>query len=115
MVREGEHPLLGAVVEVALEPSSLFVGRGGDSGPRRPERLQTGEHLGLKALVLDREARGGPDLTREARSVDGRVVEHGSDDLSCAGHRRHSVSSSAGGIAVSVPSMSTIVSEPLSR
>ena len=45
--REGDQPLLGAVVQVALDPAAGVVGRGDDPGPRRGQ-------LGLALGVRDR-------------------------------------------------------------
>ncbi len=115
VVREGEHPLLGTVVEVAFEASTLSVGCGGDPSRVTPEAPQSGEHLGVKALVFDCEACSGPDLACETGSVDLRVVNRGGDHLSGAGHGRHSVVFVAGGIPVSMPRWSTIRAESLSR
>ena len=65
--RERDEPLLGAVVQVALEPAAL--GRAGldDSRARGAQLLDPGAQLRLQALVLDREAGRGGDGARPAR------------------------------------------------
>ena len=53
-----DEPLLGAVVEVAPEPSAFRVARLDDPRARGPQRLQPGPQLDLQARVLHRQ-RGG--------------------------------------------------------
>ena len=77
--RERDEPLLRAVVEVALEPPPLGVARLDDARPRRAQLLELRAHLGLQALVLEREPGRGGDLVDELLVVEqaGRVPEHG--------------------------------------
>ena len=56
--RERDELLLGAVVEVALDPPARVVGGLDDPQPRHPQLLHAGAQLGLQALVVDRQ-RGG--------------------------------------------------------
>ena len=58
--RDGERdePLLGAVVEVALDPPPLGVGRGDDPAARRAYLGELGAHLGGETLVLEHQPRG---------------------------------------------------------
>ena len=76
-------------MEVALEPPPLGVPGLDDAGTRSAHLGELGAELGLKARVLEREARGGADgleelgLVLERRIVDERgdappvVLEHG--------------------------------------
>ena len=54
---EAEQPLLGAVVEVALEPPPLVVAGLDDPRPRGAKLRELGAQLGLQPLVLEREPR----------------------------------------------------------
>ena len=63
--REPDEPLLGAVVEVALEPPALGVAGLDDAGARRAQLLELRAHLGLQPLVLEREPRGRGHLVDE--------------------------------------------------
>ncbi len=74
--RERDEPLLGAVVQVALEPAALGGPGLDDPGARGAQLLDPGAQLGLQALVLDREARGGRDRADELRVVAERAVVH---------------------------------------
>ena len=67
VVGEGEEPLLRPVVEVALEPAPRGVAGLDDAVARGAEVLELAEHLGLQALVLEREPDGGADLALELR------------------------------------------------
>jgi hypothetical protein len=59
--REGDEPLLGAVVQVGLEPAPLGVARRDEALPRRPQLGQP--RLGLRAQgsVLERDPRRRAD------------------------------------------------------
>ena len=57
--READELLLGAVVEVALEAPARGVGRLHDAHPRDPQLLHPRAQVGLQALVVERERRGG--------------------------------------------------------
>ena len=84
-----EQALLGAVVEVALEPPPLGVAGLDDPRARGAHLGELGAQLRLQARVLEREARGRADgleqrgLVEERRVVDERgdppavVLEHG--------------------------------------
>ena len=69
LVGEGKQPLLGAVVEVALEPAPLDISGLDDARARFAEVVELRQHLGLEALILEREPNGGAGLQLE---VDGR-------------------------------------------
>ena len=56
---ERDELLLGAVVEVALDPPARVVGGLDDPQPRDAQLLHAGAQLGLQALVVDRQPRGG--------------------------------------------------------
>ena len=74
--RQRDEPLLGAVVQVALEPAALGVAGRDDALARR---LQLGEPrlgLGVQALVLERDRRRGADrLDQLGVVVERRVVD----------------------------------------
>ena len=59
--RQRDEPLLGAVVQVALQPPALLRAGLDDPGARGAQLLDAGAQLGLQALVLDRQAGGGRD------------------------------------------------------
>ena len=65
-----DEPLLGAVVEVALEALPLGVARLDDPRSRRAQLLETCPHLGLQPLVLEREPRGRGHLLDELLVVE---------------------------------------------
>ena len=79
--RESDEPLLGAVVEVALEPLPLGVAGLDDARARSAQLLEPRPHLGLEALVLEREPGGRGHLVHELLVVEesGRVREHRHD------------------------------------
>ena len=93
-----EQALLGAVVEVALEPPSLGVSGLDDAGTGGSHLGELGAEFRLQARVLEREARGGADgleelgLVQERRVVDERgdtsavVLEHGDGASFARGH-----------------------------
>ena len=64
--RERHEALLGAVVEVALEPAALGVGGRDDARARAAQLLELGAARRVQALVLEREPRGHGDLRRPA-------------------------------------------------
>jgi len=43
--RQGDEPLLGAVVEVALDPAPLLVGGGDDPSARLVDQIELGPNL----------------------------------------------------------------------
>jgi hypothetical protein len=75
---EGERhePLLGAVVEVALDPAPLLVRSGGDAGARLLDGRELGAHLRVQARVDEREPGRGRDRRHELRLVAQRRVVH---------------------------------------
>src|SRR6187200_3705234 len=79
--RQRHQPLLGAVVEVALEASALEHRDLHEPRPRAAEVLEARVELGLEALVVERERRRGgggadqPALLAERRVVDDRADE----------------------------------------
>ena len=62
-----EQPLLGAVVEVALEPPPLGVPRLDDARARGAHLGQLGAQLRLQARVLERQARRRRDRLHQLR------------------------------------------------
>jgi hypothetical protein len=74
--RQGDGPLLGAVVEVALDPASLGVRRLDDPRPRGPHVPELRANLRSEALVLDGQADGGAHRRDEPRVLgQGGIVE----------------------------------------
>ena len=69
-----EQALLGAVVEVALEPPPLGVAGLDDARARGAHLGELGAQLGLQARVLQREARRGADRLDELGVVEQRRV-----------------------------------------
>src|SRR5688572_26102488 len=51
--REGDQPLLGAVVQIALEPFPLCLAGFDDSGARSPELIEASPQLGVQPTVLE--------------------------------------------------------------
>ena len=89
--RDRHEPLLGAVVQVALQPATLLVGRLDDPRPRATDLGLDGSHVGEVADDrgdLVRAARRDPclELARARRQVQ-REVE-GLEATACRGHRR---------------------------
>ena len=77
-----EQPLLGAVVEVALEPPPLGVSGLDDAGARGAHLGELGAELRLQPRVLEGQARRGADAPGGARLVEERrVVNEGGDAL----------------------------------
>ena len=80
--READELLLGAVVQVALDPPARVVGGLDDPQPRDPQLLHPRAQLGLQALVVDRQrggrGGGGDELRRgvELGVVDDRRHAH---------------------------------------
>ena len=63
--RERDEPLLGAVVEVALELAAGGVAGLDDAGARGPQVAQAGAQVRLQALVLERDPGRGGDRADE--------------------------------------------------
>src|SRR4029079_17918028 len=77
---EADEPLLGTVVEVALQAAALGVAGRNDPRARRPELAQLRPRLGTQALVVHRQPRRRPDLALQRATVEcGRVVHDRSD------------------------------------
>jgi hypothetical protein len=78
--RQGQRhePLLGAVVQVALEPPPLGVARLDDAGTRCAQLVEPRAHLSLEALVLESEAGRRRHLVHQLLVVEDarRVAEH---------------------------------------
>ena len=55
--RERDEPLLGAVVDVPLDPAPLLVARGDDAPARLLHLHELRAHLGVQTRVLQREPR----------------------------------------------------------
>ena len=73
--------MLGALVDVALDPSALVVGTGGDSGTRFMDLAQ--EQIGVRREAVALEAQGGAggsSVTERSLVSERRVVDDGSDD-----------------------------------
>jgi hypothetical protein len=67
---EREEPLLGAVVQVALEPPPLLVAGADDPGARLAKLVELGSELGLEPCVLEGQSCGGTGGLEERRLVD---------------------------------------------
>ena len=88
--RDRDEPLLGAVVEVALEPAALGVARRHDPLARRPQLHDARAQLGLEALALDRDVRGRAHHLQQLRLVrQRRVVDERGDVLAVVVDERH--------------------------
>ena len=80
-----DEPLLGAVVEVALELAAGGVAGLDDAGARGAQVAQAGAQVGLQALVLERDPGRGGDGADELRLVLERgVVDHRGDRRAAA-------------------------------
>ena len=66
---EGHELLLGAVVEVALDPPPLGVAGSDDPGPRRLDGIELDTELGLELLVLEGETGRSGDRGHQLRGV----------------------------------------------
>ena len=86
---EGEQPLLGTVVQVALQPAPLLIARTHDPRPRLAQLGKLRAQLGLQPLILHGEACGRPGRLEERRLIQqDRVVDDRreliSDESDCA-------------------------------
>ena len=79
--RKPDEALLGAVVEVALEPLPFRVSGLDDARARRTKLLETCRRFGLQPFVLEREPGRGRHLLDELVVIEQarRVCEHGDD------------------------------------
>ena len=83
--RDRDQALLCPVVQVALDPPPLGVGRLDEPRPRRLQLDQARPELGLQALILQRQARGGAHGPHELGVVlQHRIVQQRRDRLSVA-------------------------------
>ncbi len=71
---ERDEPLLGAVVEVALEPAPLLVAGLDDPRPRRLDLGELDAHLDAQARHLDRERRRREDAVEQVAALEQRRV-----------------------------------------
>ena len=81
--RQRHQPLLGAVVEVALDPAPLRVAGLDDPRPRGAQLLDLGPQLGVELLVLGAERGGdllGPADPRAQQAQQEGEGEGGEDD-----------------------------------
>ena len=62
VIGQGQEPLLGAVVEVPLEPAALGIGGLDDASAGGAELAELGEQFGLQPFVLQAEPDGGPEV-----------------------------------------------------
>jgi hypothetical protein len=72
--RERDQTLLGAVVEVALEPAPFGVTRLDDARTRGAELFEPGTKVRLQTLVLERDPGRGGDRADQLRLVAERTV-----------------------------------------
>ena len=87
---EGHQPLLGAVVQVALDPAPLGVARGDDALAGRLQLGQPGLRLRVQLPVLQRDrGRRADGLDQLGVVVEGAVVDQRRDLLAVALHDRH--------------------------
>jgi hypothetical protein len=90
LIRQGEQPLLRAVVEIALKPAAFGVARPHDPGPGRAKILQLGQDPGLESFVVHREPGRRPDRPLKPVSICGsRVVAHDGDRPTLPHNPRH--------------------------
>src|SRR3954466_15364298 len=83
--RQRDEPLLGAVVQVALEAAALAHRDLDEPGAGGLQLFDPGPQLGLEALVLELEGGRGGRGADEARIVaQGGVVDDGADALAVA-------------------------------
>ena len=83
--RQGDEPLLGAVVQVALEAAALEGRDVEQPGAGTLELLDAGPQLGLQALVVERQAGGPGDHADELGLLDQRLlVDDGADERAVA-------------------------------
>ena len=84
--RQGDEPLLRSVVEVALHPTALGIGRLDDPLPRRADLLELGPHLGREPFVLEGHPRHRPDGLDQpgVLQLDRRVVDKQGQDVAVA-------------------------------
>ena len=90
--RDGDEPLLRAVVEVAFDPPPLLLGRDREPGPRRPDLLELRLERGVQPLVLDRQAQHRHHRADERRILaQDRVVDDRRERRAVVLQQRHGV------------------------
>jgi hypothetical protein len=96
--RQGDQPLLRAVVQVPLEPAALGLRRLDHPRPRAVQLLQSGLQLGLQPAVLERDPRRRADAVQQLGFVaQRRVVQQGRHRLpGPLDHGRHEGGAGAG-------------------
>ena len=103
-------------MEVSLQAAALGVAGLHDPGARASKVIELGEHLGLEALVVDREPRRRADLALEITPVEERGVvgDHGKRAPAARDRRQRSSSFRRRPVAA-LPSAVTNRSEPGSQ
>ena len=95
VVGQGQQPLLGAVVQVPLQPAAFGIGGLHDAGPGGAKLLELGEQLGLQPFVLQAEPDGRPDLALDPGHRPG--VRDGGDGALVPGQAGHCAAAGCGG------------------
>ena len=78
--RQRNEPLLGAVVEVALDPAPLLVGGGDDPCARLLDHLELSPHLRVQPRVDKGEPSRGCDMS----AISMPIAEYGHDEGNCS-------------------------------
>ena len=86
--RERDESLLGAVVQVALEPAPLSVAGGDDPHAGGAQVGELREQLGVQALVIEREAGARGDLVDQSRVIEQARPVGQQRDLDAVAHER---------------------------
>jgi hypothetical protein len=76
VVRQGQEPLLRAVVKVSFEPASFRVAGLDDPRPRGPDFAELTEYLRLETLIFQAETDSGAEFPLELGECR-RVADHG--------------------------------------
>jgi hypothetical protein len=95
VVGQRQETLLGAVVQVSLQPAAFTVSGLDDPGTGGAEFLQLGEQFRLQPLVLQAEPDSGPDLAFHPGNGPG--VRDGSDGALVSHQARHRAAGHSGG------------------
>jgi hypothetical protein len=94
--RHRHQALLGAVMEVALDPPSLLVARRDDAGAGLLYERELRTQLCLEPSVLESQVGGGSDCVHElALLLEGRVVYERGDHLAVVLDRGHDTAASS--------------------
>ena len=105
VVGEGQQALLGAVVQVALQPAAFAVAGLDDADPGGAQLVELRERLGLQPLVLQRQPDGGAELTLQVG--EGCGVGDDRDPAAVADQRGDRAPGAATGSATGRPVAST--------